>query len=117
MTKGQELDLETIRFFIPECMKHLEITDQDVKDFFELSEQGKHQGRIGLSTMDGLNALAQGKRWRGIHMEMWEEGVLSGDVPYATLLEDLPRSVVEFMAKEMFKGADRELIMRLADSV
>ena len=135
MTKGQIADLETIRFFIPDAMRHLEISEQDIKDFFELSEQGKHQERVGLSTMDGFNALVQGKRWRGIHMEMWENGVASSskdpttgkeyfesNVPYYTLLgledgeEPLPESVVKFMAKEMFKGADHDLIMGLYNS-
>lgn len=112
MTKGQQQDLETIRFFIPASMRHLEISEQDIKDFFELSEQGKHQERVGLSTMDGFNALCQGKRWRGVHMEMWEEGILSGDVPYWEVLDGLPQNVVEFTAKEMFKGTDKELIMK-----
>lgn len=130
MTKGQQEDLETIRFFIPAAMRHIEITDQDVKAFFELSEHGKHGERVGLSTMDGFNALVQGKRWRGIHMEMWEEGMLekwvnphtkevtySCSVPYACLLDGLPRSVMEFAAKEMFKGKDKELIYTVWEEI
>ena len=114
LTKAQLEDLETIKFFIPLQMKHVEITDKDVTDFLELSEHGLHKERIGMSTIDGLNALFQGKRWRGIHMEMWEDGVMSGDVPYSVLFEDIPDSVIRFAAKEMFKGADKNLILSYA---
>lgn len=80
--------------------------------------------------MDGFNALVQGKRWRGIHMQMYEDTMVQdakdmmdargqegakymvGTMPYSTILEDVPEAVAEFMAKEMFKGADRELIMK-----
>ena len=125
MTPKQAKDLETVRFFIPDVMKHLEISEQDISDFFEYSEQGKRADRVGLATMDGFNALCQGKRWRGIHIEMWEQGVSSSwvdpktkeehfesDVPYAVLLESIPESVMEFAAKTMFKGADQDLIHR-----
>lgn len=113
LTKGQQQDLESIRFFIPDAMKYVAISDQDIKDFFELSEKGKHQERVGSYLMDGFNALVQGKRWRGIHMEMWEEGVLSCDVPYLNIIEGLPISVVEFASKELFKGKDKEIIMKV----
>lgn len=120
LTPHQQNDLETVKFFIPECMKHLEITGQDIIDFFEWSEKGLHTSRLSVGAfnpakhMNGLNALYQGKRWRGIHMQMWEDGVLSCDVPYQVLLEDLPYPVLEFASREMFKGADREVIMSYA---
>lgn len=113
LTKGQQQDLESILFFIPDAMKHVAISDQDIKDFFELSEKGKHQERIGSYSMDGFNALVQGKRWRGIHMEMWEEGILSCDVPYLNIIEGLPIGAVEFAAKELFKGKDKETILKV----
>jgi hypothetical protein len=62
-------------------------------------------------------------------MEMYEEGILDGSTPYFVLLggatkkrkwyqfwkekwinEPIPRSVVDFMKKEMFKGHDVETI-------
>ncbi len=122
MTNGQSKDLETVRFFIPLAMlpsegkPGVDITDRDVVDFFEYSEEGKHAEKVGLSTMDGFNALVQGKRWRGIHMEMWEEGIMDGTIPYIVLLEGLPDSVVEFMSREMFKGRDKELIYKLHEA-
>lgn len=102
MTQAQQADLETVRYFIPkDLIRYPEPAEQDVQDFFEWSERGLHKDRIGQ--VDGFNALVQGKRWRGIHMEMWEQGVLDGTVALCELVE-APFAVVEFMAKEMFKG-------------
>lgn len=120
LSSHQQNDLETVTFFIPEGMKSVEITEQDITDFFEWSEKGLHTARLSVGAfnpsrhMNGLNALYQGKRWRGIHMEMWEDGILSGDVPYSILLEELPYPVLEFASREMFKGVDREVIMSYA---
>lgn len=110
LTKKQEKDLETILYFIPEKINKEIITDKDILNFFEYSEKGLHKEKILNYEIDGFNAILQGKRWRGIHMQMWEDGVLSGDIPYAVLLEDMPRNVVDFMKKEMFKGIDSYLI-------
>lgn len=46
-------------------------------------------------------------------MGMYEEGVLEGSMPYSVILDGMPKSVVEFMAKEMFKGRDADSIMAL----
>lgn len=127
-TSKQQKDLETITFFIPKAISHIKITEEDIQKFFEYSDQGKHREDKQMSHFeDGFNALVEGKRWRGVHMGLWEEGVLEGSVPYFTLLggyennkrwwqfwkskhKPIPRSVVDFMEKEMFKGADAELI-------
>ncbi len=115
LTSERLNDLETIKFFIPDCMKSIKITDQDIQDFFDYSERGLNKEKTMFSYADdGFNALCQGKRWRGIHMEMWEEGVLDGSVPYMTLLEGLSPAVVAFASKELFKGHDAELIKSVA---
>ncbi len=110
LTPARLKDLETIRFFIPFTLRDWVVTDQDIIDFFEYSERGQHKERVKLQPTDGFGVLCEGKRWRGIHMEMYEEGILSGDMPYHSLLEEMPRSVVDFMKREMFKGEDAELI-------
>jgi len=67
--------------------------------------------------------LLEGKRWQGIHMQMWEDGNLDGTIPYWVLMggedlkEILPRIVVDFMKKEMFKGIDAELIEKVYQDV
>ena len=82
--------------------------------------------------MDGFNALIQGKEWRGVHMRIFEEGIMEGSMPYMTILtkdvkikrkwwqllkplyrteaRPIEKSTVDFMAKEMFKGIDKEVI-------
>lgn len=64
--------------------------------------------------VNGWMVLMEAKSWQGIHMQMWEDGVLDG-VGYWCLLggEDgniMPRNIVDFMKKEMFKGIDKDLI-------
>lgn len=115
-SQKQQTDLEVTQYFIPQVMKKIEITGEDTQMYFEWSEQGKHKDKVGGMPypMDGFNALVQGKEWRGVHMGMYEEGVLDQTMPYYEILggngEILPRSVVDFMKKEMFKGIDAETI-------
>jgi hypothetical protein len=163
-TDKQLKDLETIEYFIPSALKHIKITDEDKKMFFENSERGLHNDIIKkikplrfypLNTLIGIRdggnwktvpysheeksgwimeesgmtpeevisyygflTLVEGKRWRGIHIhELYEPGVLEGTMPYYTILggddgDIVPRSVVDFLKKEMFKGADADVIER-----
>lgn len=112
MTKKQQRDLNSIEWFIPERMLG-EITDADKSDFFNLSERGIKPKNETV----GFKKLMEGKRWRGIHIGMYEEGVLEGSVPYVVLIEDMPEDVVWYIAKEMFCGIDREKIMSLASKI
>jgi len=43
LTKKQGLDLESIIYFIPEQMKDIYISEEDIEKFFEYSDQGKHK--------------------------------------------------------------------------
>lgn len=148
LTSKQENDLETVIFFIPQNFKKVNITNQDIKKFFEWSEQGMHKKEIdnwqSKDNYDGFNALVEGKRWRGIHIhELWEQGVLEGSVSYFCLLggyekerkpiwffklfkyfgvnrfkhDPIPRTVVNFMKKEMFKGEDSDLIEKVYQKI
>lgn len=116
LTVKQQKDLETIKYFIPKAWKNVTITDEDVKMFFEYSDQGKNKEKrkdTNLITTEyaGFNALCDGKKWRGIHThELYEKGILDGSMPYYVILEDMPRSVVDFLKKEMFTGIDSEVI-------
>ncbi len=108
---GQLKDLETVEYFIPDCLRHIKITDEDRKMFCEWSERGKHKDKIKSSHFDdGFNALCEGKRWRGIHMQMWEDGNIEGTMPYIELVEGMSRNLVDFIKKEMFKGIDADII-------
>ena len=120
LTPKQQKELSVFRYFMPDKLKVVEITDSDLKKYFQWSERGMHKEEASSSgyktEFDGFAALIQGKRWAGIHMhELWEPGVLDGSIPYYCLLggEDgviLPREVVDFMKHEMFKGIDTEVI-------
>lgn len=110
MTK-REKELEVFSYFMPSSLKHIEITEKDKEKYFEWSERGLHKEDVKVSHFnDGFNALVSAKAWAGRHMEIYEEGVLSGDMPYVVILEGTPRNVVDFMKKEMFKGIDAEII-------
>lgn len=118
LTKHQEQDLETILYFLPIALKDVEIAGEDIQDFFAYSERGIKRGdEKSLQIRDGYHALLEGKRWRGIHMEMWEDGVMDCGTPYHVLLGSYgdvpPRSVVDFMKREMFKGKDAEVIEQI----
>lgn len=127
LTKKQLKDLETIKYFIPRTNSSIKITNDDIVKFFEYSEQGLHKQDVNAYKGDGFNTLIQGKRWRGIHMQMYEDGVLDGSMPYFIILggydndkkwwqfwksphKPMPRAVVDFLKKEMFKGVDADLI-------
>lgn len=108
----KETELETLMYFMPRACRKISITNADVAKYFEWSEQGKHKDDIKQSHFtDGFNALVAAKQWRGRHIhEMYEPGILDGTMPYIVILEGAPRSVVDFMKKEMFQGIDAEAI-------
>jgi hypothetical protein len=115
MTIKQQKDIETTKFFIPDNVDWEETTPEDETKYLEYSEKGLHKEDIHPfyhepHTRDGFNALIQGKRWRGIHVGLYEDGVLGGTTWYEEMVQELPRSVIEYMAKEMFQGIDKEII-------
>ena len=123
LSKAQETDIALCKFFYP-CSP----TDEETEEYLAFSERGIGKKHGKFST----NPLILGKSRRGLTMEMWEDGVLEGSVPYVTLLggfagmrnkynpmrflrgwcyhQPIPRFVVDFMKKEMFKGEDAEII-------
>ena len=111
LTKAQQNDIELCLFFCPTQQKR-EPIEEEIIEFLALSErgEGKKEGKFSK------NPIILGKTYRGLTMGMWEEGVLEGIVPYFTLLggenqkEIPPRTVVDFMKKEMFKSRDAEVI-------
>jgi len=109
-------EIERIKKFIPITHSSIAITPEDEKMFIEYSSNGLHKDKVSLYDRNGFNALVQGKVWQGRQMAMWEEGILDGSIPYWTLLggedkgEIMSPDIVEFMSKQMFKGADRDII-------
>lgn len=141
LTKNQQNEIIVWEYFMPTNVKWLPKTNEDLKKFFEWSEQGKHKDRVMVGDLSYFEALRQGKRWAGIHIhEMYEQGVLEGTMPYFTLLggfnttvkrkwwqfwkpkythihKPIPRQVVDFMKKEMFKGKDAEIIEKCYQAI
>ena len=119
LTKKQQRDLKVIKYFIPTYMRDIEITDKDIKDFFNYSDKGirVRENKIsGLDKMDGYDVLNQGKRWRGIHVhEMYEPSINDG-LGYCTVLYGQPSYVIDFLKKEMFKGKDKKVIESLYEN-
>jgi len=94
----QDIDIESVRYFAKG-----EPTNEQVEEYKEWSNNGTK-----ISTD---NPMISGKKWRDIHIGMYEEGILDGSVPYWTLMEDMPYPVAVYMSKSMFRGMDRDLIM------
>lgn len=116
MTKGQEKDLFTVEYFIPHVLRGVSVTDSDRVMFLDNSERGLHTEKVDERKHDGFNALILGKIWRGRFMEIYENGALDSSMPYYVILggyegeEPMPRPVVDFMKKELFKGIDADII-------
>lgn len=142
LTNKQKIDLETIVYFIPEWMKKINITDDDIIKFFEYSDKWMHKEYVkSIPTQWEYSwfwALLEWKRWRWIHIKMYQEWVLDGSMPYYVLLgwndkerkykcfwkliykflkidrrfihNPIPRSVVDFLKKEMFQWQSSESI-------
>ncbi len=122
-TTAQRNDIEIARYFIPNAFRHIPITQTDEQRFLSASERGTEKWSPYNGVHDGFGALSLGKSRRGLNMEMYEQGILEGTMPYWTLLggehasEVPPPSVVNFMSRELFKGIDRELILKVYEDV
>lgn len=129
ITEKQAKDIECIKYFIPKVMATIPVTDEDISMFLEYSDKGMHKDKLYEAPhkdftpqyWNGLNALAQGKKKRGLHMRMWEEGLMEAPavfwishMAFYELIENdgdiFPRPVVDFMKREMFKGGAADLI-------
>ena len=123
LTKAQQTDIDLCVYFHP-CNP----TDSEIEEYLAMSERG-HGDKKGKFS---VNPLVIGKTRRGLMMGLYEEGILEGTIPYSTLLgacegkrkwwnplrwvkgifyhKPIPRFVVDFIKKEMFKGIDAEVI-------
>src|SRR3990167_6109731 len=111
-TKKQLAEIECIKWFIPAILRESIITDDDIRAYLDISERGIRPQIKSL----GLDALLEGKSWRGIHCDtsfdkvtgkikkraMYEEGLLEGSVPYMSLLGDYDRRVLKPWHKRIF---------------
>jgi hypothetical protein len=101
LTKGQQKDLEILKFFIPKYLvskkEDIEITEEDIKKFFDISERGIKPVQKSI----GLELLLEGKRWRNIHVNLYKEGISEKTTTLDEILEGMPNLVAEFLKKEL----------------
>jgi hypothetical protein len=126
LTAKQRIDILSILYFSP--IKGVKITVEDIIHFLDYSDNGLDKAyytkyRTKEDKQTGKEVLLAGKKYRGVSMGMFEEGLLEGVTPYYTLLggengdQPLPYYVMEFMRKEMFKGIDSEHIKKIWDKI
>jgi hypothetical protein len=107
-------EIVNLEYFIPKGRIRRMITADEA--FNKFSERGIKPDFSYIENPYRYFQLLEAKRWRGITMQMWEDGILEGSVPYWTLLggedyrEILPQNIVNFIKKELFKGSDKEMI-------
>jgi hypothetical protein len=86
--------------------------------YFQISDQGVLS--LATTSIPRLAQLIDAKKWRLRMIDLYEQGVLDGSVGYSTLLDDgdkpVPKSVAVFIAKTMFKGLDKDKVIRYMES-
>jgi hypothetical protein len=120
LTPSRKKDLESIEFYIPknyEGNPHGKKIITAEEAFFNKSDFGITPDFSQVDSPARLLKLLEGKRWRGIWIhEIYEPSILEGSMCYWTLLggedykEILPKAVVDFIKKELFKGIDKDII-------
>jgi len=120
ITNKQIKNLELIKYFIPnnyDGRPYGKFPISAEEAFILKDVYGKETPPENIKDPYELRRLEQGKRWLGIYChEMVEPGILDGSMPYWVVLggcspkEILPRNVVDFMKKELFRGQDDEII-------
>lgn len=114
ITPHMNKEIKRLEFFISK-EKIREMISAD-EAFVNFSERGKKPDFSKVENPYRFFQLKEAKRWQGITMQTWEDGIIDGSMPYWVILggydpkEILPRDVVDFMKKEMFKGIDKEII-------
>lgn len=85
--------------------------------FINYSERGIKPDFSKILNPLRFHQLKWAKIWQGRQLQMWEDGNLDGvGLGHWTLLggedpnEIMPRNIVDFMKKEMFKGMDKDII-------
>lgn len=120
-------EIKRIEYFIPKNYSGVEKGKKPItadEAFILKSERGIDTPLGDIENPYRYRQLLEGKRYQGITChELWEPAILEGSLSYWTILggenpkEVLPRCVVDFIKKEMFKGIDAELIERVYQKV
>jgi len=102
LSKKQSDELEAVKYFIPGWVAFDQITDEDIQNFFSWSDSGTPLGINPLrAPWSGLHALYYGKKYRDLHITSYLEDW--GTVLNAWSFDEMPESVVRYIAKRMKK--------------
>ena len=99
------------------------------QEYFNITQDGKKKRFKNAR----LEQLLDAKKWRLRAVDMYEQGILDGSTSYSVILckeqetrwigkfikkwrfkkvEKLPDYVIEFLARTMFKGLDKDLCLK-----
>lgn len=124
LTKRQQDEKECLEWFGEDLLKQFPSQKGELEEYFAHSERGIpikgfQRGR------KRFNVYSECKKWRGRFCEkgananepaIYAEGILDGSMPYYVILggyideKPMPRVVVDYLKKALFKGIDAELI-------
>ncbi len=122
LTKAQQKEREILEYFgnNGDAKRFASPTDEAFLEFLDWSERG-----IPIKSEYNFYDIAKRNRGITIH-ELWEKSFYSNDWAWPgfryILLENyslipIPRSVAEFISKEIFAGQEREKIMKIYDEL
>jgi hypothetical protein len=104
LTNKQQLDIDTVKHFIPSNVKFKDLSDEDIERYFDWSDRGIDKQVIVTEAMQsdsGIASLYWGKQRRDLqvtsYIEDWGSYITSVD-----FIEE-PRFLVEWLSKVMKK--------------
>lgn len=104
----QQRELEVLKYFSRSW--DIEITEKDIKQFFDWSDRGikytqphgvptTGKATVNMRPMNGLDRLLHGKIMRDYHIKQWKQDIREGLLFIWELVEDLPKPVIGLMKK------------------
>ena len=104
LSKNKKQEIEVLKYFIPYWMLPVRITDEDIQDFFNVSERGIksqrwQEAKNGSGRDEEPNGLVQliwAKNRRDLQIALWKEDA-DMYILWPSELKELPTHVYEFM--------------------
>lgn len=103
LSNKQQIDLETVKYFIPDQARHWPITGQDVEIHFNWSDRGIDLPAPYMRSL-GLNALVAGKTYRDWHVKDYKHAIQEGTLFLFELVDDMPENVGRYVVRSLGFG-------------
>lgn len=104
LTKNEELDIQTMRYFIPKTNKGWRITPKDRVAMADWSSRGVKpkdlSHGIGIKPT-GIQMLSVGKTMRDHQITSWIEGIRGGLITKAEVYDSCPGWMTEWITKKL----------------